>query len=64
MKWSLHCFPVCLSASLERILPAANKGSYGIGPSIAKAIVTAHKGKSGAGLSDGKTLVISVFLPA
>ncbi|MBQ4564056.1 MAG: HAMP domain-containing histidine kinase [Lachnospiraceae bacterium] len=37
---------------------------YGIGLSIAKAIVTAHGGKIQAGTQDGHSLLITVMLPA
>lgn len=37
-------------------------GGYGIGLSIAKAIVTAHKGKIMASSYDGKSLLITVNL--
>jgi signal transduction histidine kinase len=37
-------------------------GGYGIGLSVAKAIVTAHKGKIGAKSEDGKSIEFRVFL--
>ncbi len=39
-------------------------GGYGIGLSIAKAVVSAHKGKITASTQDEKSLVITVTLPA
>ncbi len=38
-------------------------GGYGIGLSVAKAIVNAHKGSITAGSQDGKTIVFLVLLP-
>lgn len=38
-------------------------GGYGIGLSVAKAIVNAHKGNITAGSQDGKTIVFLVLLP-
>lgn len=38
-------------------------GGYGIGLSIAKAVVTAHKGKITASSTDGNSLIITVSLP-
>ena len=38
-------------------------GGYGIGLSIAKAIVTAHKGEITAASKDGKSLLITIVLP-
>ena len=42
---------------------SSQTGGYGIGLSIAKAIVAAHKGKISAVSRDGKSLSIHVFLP-
>ena len=39
-------------------------GGYGIGLSIARAIVDAHKGKISAATADGRSLTITVLLPA
>ncbi len=39
-------------------------GGYGLGLSIAAAIVTAHKGKISASTSDEKSLLISITLPS
>ncbi|HAX51999.1 ATP-binding protein [Muricomes intestini] len=36
---------------------------YGIGLSIARAVVSAHKGKITASSKDGKSLLITVVLP-
>lgn len=41
----------------------SNTGGYGIGLSIAEAIVTAHKGKIAASSQDGRSLLITVTLP-
>ena len=42
----------------------SNTGGYGIGLSVAKAIVTAHNGKIQAKTEDGYSLKITVSLPA
>lgn len=42
----------------------SQKGGYGIGLSIAKAIVSAHKGKINASSRDGKSLLMTVILPS
>lgn len=42
---------------------SSQTGGYGIGLSIARAIVSAHKGKITAESTDGRTLSISVSLP-
>ena len=42
---------------------SSQTGGYGIGLSIAKAVVTAHKGEIRAASPDGHTLTISVMLP-
>ena len=39
-------------------------GGHGIGLSIAKAVITAHKGEIRASSRDGRSLLISVSLPA
>ena len=39
-------------------------GGHGIGLSIVKAVVTAHKGEIRASSRDGRSLLISVSLPA
>lgn len=43
--------------------PARHSRGYGIGLSIAQAIVTAHKGKIAATAADNSTLTITVILP-
>jgi signal transduction histidine kinase len=42
----------------------SGKSGYGIGLSIARAIVTAHKGKISAKIEDGNILAITVLLPS
>ena len=42
---------------------SSETGGYGIGLSVAKAIVTSHKGKITASSKDGKSLTIAVTLP-
>lgn len=42
----------------------SNTGGYGIGLSIAKAIVDAHKGKIAASTEDGHSMLVTVSLPA
>ena len=39
-------------------------GGYGIGLSIAQAVTQAHKGKITAASADGKSLTVTVVLPA
>lgn len=41
----------------------SNTSGYGLGFSIARAVVTAHKGKISAYSRDGETLTVDVFLP-
>lgn len=43
---------------------SSKTSGYGLGLSIARAIVSAHKGRISAALHDGRTLTISVSLPA
>ena len=38
-------------------------GGYGIGLSVAKAIVSAHNGKITAAIQDGQSLQINIQLP-
>ena len=49
-----------------RMDPSRNSGTggYGIGLSIAKAVVTAHKGRISASSPDGYSLIITAALPA
>lgn len=42
----------------------SKSGGYGLGLSIASAIVSAHKGRISAATQDGKSLTISVTFPA
>lgn len=42
----------------------SKKGGYGIGLSIATAVVSSHKGKISASTDDGKSLKVTVILPA
>ena len=42
---------------------SSQTGGYGIGLSIAKAVVTAHKGEITAASRDGRSLTISADLP-
>ena len=42
----------------------SRKGGYGIGLSIAEAIVLAHKGEIKASVQEGQSLKITVLLPA
>lgn len=42
----------------------AKTGGYGLGLSIAKAVVTAHKGRISASSPDGRSLTIEVLLPS
>lgn len=39
-------------------------GGHGIGLSIVKAVITAHKGEIRASIRDGRSLLISILLPA
>lgn len=41
----------------------SESGGYGIGLSVAKAIVTAHKGKITARSDDGKLIIFSIMIP-
>lgn len=41
----------------------SENGGYGIGLSVAEAVVSAHKGKITASTSDGKSVSISVVFP-
>ena len=43
---------------------SSDTGGYGLGLAIAGAIVAAHKGKIAASSRDGRSLTISVTLPA
>ncbi len=42
----------------------SSTGGYGIGLSIAQAIVSGHKGKISAGSADGKSLTVTALFPA
>lgn len=56
----------CLFNRFYRADPSRNskKGGYGLGLSIASAVVVAHKGKIQATTQDEKSLLIAVSLPA